>query len=140
MSRERGFAFEREFVEMANSRGYRAKRIPGHRQHDAVVGSVRVQCKDKFFDEQGRVRIARGQHKYKRGAWDILALRWKGELYLIPEQVLRAAGNTLLTVIRPRLFRKWIDAWHVFDGKPITPEQRTLFDAEEATDGTHTTA
>lgn len=137
MSRERGFKFEREFVAMAKSRGYKARRVAGHRPHDALVGSKRVQCKDKSFDDHGRVRIARGQHKYTRGDWDVLALRWNGELYLIPEQLLRSTGTTLLTVIKPRVFRKWVDAWQVFDGTPIVDEQTLLFDDEhtEDTDG-----
>jgi hypothetical protein len=135
MSRERGFAFERDFVSMALARGYSARRIHGHKPHDAVVSGKRVQCKDKVFDEQGRVRIAKGQHKYKQGAWDVLALRWNGVLYLIPERLLRRQGGTMVTVIRPRLFRKWIDAWHVFDGVAASAEQPTLFECEEATDG-----
>jgi hypothetical protein len=130
MSRVQGFAFEKEFVSMAKSRGLKARRVQGQRAHDALVESKRVQCKDKRFDEQGRVRIARGQHKYKRGAWDVLALRWKGDLYLIPERFLRAYGGTLLTVIRPRFFRKWINAWHVFDGATQADDQATLFEVE----------
>lgn len=130
MSRVQGFAFEKEFVAMAQARGYKARRIHGQRPHDAVVGSKRVQCKDKRFDEQGRVRIARGQHKYKRGAWDVLALRWNGDLYLIPESLLHSTGGTLLTKICPRSFRKWIDAWHVFDGVELIEEQPRLFEVE----------
>jgi hypothetical protein len=135
MSRERGFAFEREFVCMAQARGHNARRILGHKPHDAVVGGKRVQCKDKVFDEQGRVRIAKGQHKYKQGSWDVLALRWNGVLYLIPERLLRSKGGTMLTVIRPRFFRKWINAWHVFDVATVPLEQQTLFAYEDATDG-----
>jgi len=137
MSRERGFNFEREFVALAKSYGYRSRRVDGHRPYDAVVGSKRVQCKEKSFDDHGRVRVARGQHKYKRGDWDVLALRWKGDIYLIPEQFLRSTGSTLLTVIKPLAFRKWIDAWSVFDGAPIVDEQQLIFDVEvtEAKDG-----
>ena len=138
MSRERGFQFEQDFVAMARDRGYKARRIPGIRQHDAVVGSKTVQCKDKQFDEHGRVRIARGQKKYRRGAWDVLALRWKGDVYLIPEKLLRTANGTLLTVIRPRLFKRWINAWHVFDGQDVMRGDPMLFSLDEdATDGTH---
>ena len=136
MSRERGFAFESSFVQRANDRGYKARRVDGHKPHDAVVAGMRVQCKSKEFDEHGRVRIAKGQHKYKRGDWDVLALEFRGTLYLIPESRLRTRGGTLLTVIRPRLYRQWIDAWHVFDGQEgnCAPEQ-VLFVFEEATDG-----
>ena len=130
MSRERGFAFEREFVAMAKDRGYIARRIPGHKPHDAVVGSSRVQCKDKLFDEHGRVRIAKGQRKYRQGSWDVLALRWKGVLYLIPERLLRSKGGFMLTVIRPRLFKKWIDAWQVFENGQQQVDQPTLFEME----------
>ncbi len=128
MSRDRGFAFENEFVSLAKQRGFKARRVHGHKPHDALVGSLRVQCKDKLFDDKGRVRIARGQHRYAREAWDVLALRWKGDLYLIPEPLLRR-GLTLLTVIRPQFFRRWINAWHVFDGSPVEMEQKTFFDA-----------
>lgn len=130
MSRERGFAFEREFVDMARANGYAARRIYGHKPHDAVVGTKRVQCKDKLFHEHGRVRIARGQHKYKQGSWDVLALRFQGVLYLIPERLLRSGGGTMLTVIKPGSFRRWIDAWHVFDGEPALVDQPTLFEYE----------
>lgn len=137
MSRERGFAFESDFVRRAEERGYKAYRVGGHNPHDAVVGGLRVQCKSKEFDEQGRVRIAKGQHKYRRGDWDVLALDFRGTLYLIPEDRLRSRGGTLLTVIRPRLYRQWIDAWRVFDGIAVSHDpQQSLFDSEEAKDGT----
>ena len=137
MSRERGFAFESDFVRRANDRGHKAFRVKGHKPHDVVVDGVRVQCKSKQFDEQGRVRIAKGQKKYRRGDWDVLALDFRGTLYLIPETLLRTSRGTLLTVIRPRFFRRWIEAWQVFSGKPLRQEnqQQTLFDRGEAFDG-----
>lgn len=137
MSRERGFAFESDFVRRASDRGHKAFRVKGHKPHDVVVDGVRVQCKSKQFDEQGRVRIAKGQKKYRRGDWDVLALDFRGTLYLIPETLLRTSRGTLLTVIRPRFFRRWIEAWHVFSGKPLRQEnqQQTLFDRGEAFDG-----
>lgn len=131
MSRERGFAFESDFVRQARDRGHKAFRVRGHRPHDVVVDGLRVQCKSKQFDEQGRVRVAKGQHKYKRGDWDVLALDYRGTLYLIPERLLRTPRGTLLTVIRPRFFKRWVDAWHVFDGsKAVLSEQQTLFGTE----------
>jgi Holliday junction resolvase len=135
MSRERGFEFEKEFVNMARVRGCKAWRVGGHKAHDAVVSTKRVQCKDRVYDDRGRVRIARGQNKYRVGDWDVLALRWGGNLYLIPERLLRTKNRTILTVIRPSHFRGWIDAWHVFDGAPTPVEQMFLFQLEEATDG-----
>lgn len=130
MSRERGFAFESDFVKLAAARGHKAFRVKGHKPHDVVVNGVRVQCKTKQFDEQGRVRIAKGQKKYRRGDWDVLALDFRGTLYLIPESLLRTARGTLLTVIRPRLFKKWIDAWQLFSGHDRNPliEQMCLFE------------
>lgn len=137
MSRERGFAFETDFVSQAHGRGHRAYRVKGHRPHDVVVDGVRVQCKSKVFDEHGRVRIAKGQKKYKWGDWDVLALEFRGTLYLIPEQLLRTAKGTLLTVIRPSRFRRWVDAWQVFSGDQLrnVERQQGLFDTLEATDG-----
>lgn len=130
MSREQGFAFESEFVQRAKHHGHKAFRVTGHRPHDVVVDGVRVQCKSKQFDENGRVRIAKGQKKYKRGDWDVLALDYRGTLYLIPETLLRTPRGTLLTVIKPTSFRKWVDAWHVFQGKqaPESLRQQDLFD------------
>jgi hypothetical protein len=136
MSRERGFRFEKEFVDMARRRGHKAWRVSGHKPHDAVVSFRRVQCKDKTYDDCGRVRIARGQNKYRRGDWEVLALRWGGDLYLIPERLLGTTHGTLLTVIRPENFSSWIDAWHVFEEVPSTVQQMQLFECEEATDGT----
>lgn len=136
MSRDRGFAFESDFVQRAQQRGYKAHRVSGHRPHDAVVAGLRVQCKSKEFDEHGRVRIAKGQHKYSQGDWDVLALDFRGTLYLIPENRLRASGGTLLTVIRPQKFRKWVDAWHVFDGDhAAVDEEQGIFEFGEAKDG-----
>ena len=137
MSRERGFALESDFVRRAQIRGHKAHRVDGHKPHDVVVDGVRVQCKSKQFDEQGRVRIAKGQKKYRRGDWDVLALDFRGTLYLIPEPVLRTPGGTLLTVIRPCTFRRWIDAWHVFSQERLRnePHEKTLFDGLEATNG-----
>jgi hypothetical protein len=114
LSRNQGFAFEFEFVVMARSRGYKARRIAGCMPHDVVVASKRVQCKHKLFDENGRVGIARGQKKYRLGDFDVLALLWKGVLYLIPADSLKSSGETLLTKIKPQSFHDWIDAWHVF--------------------------
>jgi len=139
MSRERGFAFESDFVRRANDRGHRAFRVKGHKPHDVLVDGVRVQCKSKQFVDHGRVRIAKGQKKYRRGDWDVLALDFRGTLFLIPETLLRTSRGTLLTVIRPRFFRRWIEAWQVFSGKALQQhdQQQTLFDCEEATYGTH---
>jgi len=137
LSRERGFAFESDFVCQASERGHRAFRVKGQKPHDVVVDGVRVQCKSKQFDEQGRVRIAKGQKKYRRGDWDVLALDFRGTLYLIPESILRTSKGTLLTVIRPRLFRKWIDAWEVFCDARLrnAPLVRTLFDSQGGVNG-----
>ena len=136
--RDIGRKFEEEFVRIANCNGYSARQIHGHKPHDAVVSGLRVQCKDKAFHEQGRVRIAKGQKRYRHGDWDVLALRFEGNLYLIPEHRLRMPGGTMKTVIRPRFFTRFIDAWSVFDGAERQHEERMLFDIyEEAKDGTH---
>lgn len=128
--RDIGGKFEREFVALAHKKGYRAKEVTGHKPHDAVVSGVRVQCKEKQFHEQGRVRIAKGQKKYRVGDWDVLALRFRGTLYLIPERYLRMPGGTMKTVIKPSLFRRFIDAWVVFDGVERQCEEQMLFDVE----------
>jgi hypothetical protein len=134
--RDIGSKFEAEFVAMAISHGYSAKQIHGSKPHDAVVSGLRVQCKEKSFHEQGRVRIAKGQKRYRHGDWDVLALRFQDNLYLIPSHRLRMPGGTIKTVIRPRFFTRFIDAWSVFDGAERQHEERMLFDIyEEATDG-----
>jgi hypothetical protein len=134
--RDIGSKFEAEFVAMANRNGYSAKQIHGSKPHDAVVSGLRVQCKEKAFHEQGRVRIAKGQKRYRHGDWDVLALRFQGNLYLIPEYRLRMPGGTIKTVIRPRFFTRFIEAWSVFDGAERQQEERMLFDInEDSNDG-----
>lgn len=125
--REIGSKFENEFVDLAARKGYSARRIFGTKPHDAVVQGLRVQCKEKAFHENGRVRIAKGQKSYRHGDWDVLALRFDGTLYLIPECRLRMPGGTLKTVIKPRLFTCFIDAWSLFDGAERQNEERMLF-------------
>lgn len=128
MSREAGFRWENEFVETARSHGLSARRIYGQKTFDAVVGSVRVQCKEKQFHEHGRVRIAKGQKKYRAGDWDVLALRFLGEKFFIPAHALLMPGGTLKTVIRPAMFAKYKDAWSVFDGYEFAEDERLLFE------------
>lgn len=128
--RDIGSRFESDFVRMASARGYAARKIVGHKPHDAVVAGLRVQCKEKAFHEHGQVRIAKGQKKYRHGEWDVLALRFLGDLYLIPEHLLRRPGGTLRTTLQPRYWAKFIDAWHVFDGAERQAEERMLFDLE----------
>jgi len=128
-----GFAFEEAFVADAKARGLTACRVPGVGAFDAVVNGYRVQCKRKEFADRdsGRVRIAKGQHRYKRGEWDVLALLFRDNLYLIPESLL-VGGETLTTKITPWRYDAYRDAWEVFDGEaPAGAEpvehQATLF-------------
>ena len=127
MSREIGLGWEDEFVSLAKRRGLAAFRVYGQMPHDAVVSGLKIQCKTKEFHEQGRVRIAKGQHKYRTGDWDILALRFTGTLYLMPEHLLRMPGGTYKTVIKPVEFRRYIDAWSLFDGHEFQQDEQMLF-------------
>jgi hypothetical protein len=131
--REYGFEFEEAFVVDAKARGLTACRIRGVAAFDAVVNGYRVQCKRKEFADRdgGGVRIAKGQHRYLRGEWDVLALLFRDMLYLIPEAIL-IRGETLATKIVPWRYDAYRDAWGIFDGEaPAGAEpvehQATLF-------------
>lgn len=128
MSREVGFQWENEFVALAQARGFAARRIYGQKTYDVCVGASRVQCKHKLFHEYGRVRVAKGQKRYRVGDWDILALCFAGQLFLIPSHELVMPGGTLKTVIRPSHFQKYKDAWVIFEGYEFAADEQLLFD------------
>ena len=130
--RDYGFEFEEAFVSDAKARGLTACRIPGVGAFDAVVNGYRVQCKRKEFTDRGNVRIAKGQHRYRRGEWDVLALLFRDTLYLIPEPLLCINGETLRTTIMPWRYDAYRDNWGIFDneapaGAEPVEHQATLF-------------
>ena len=112
-----GFAFEEAFVADAKARGLTACRIPGISPFDAMVNGYRVQCKRIDYSRRnGSVRISKSQHRYRRGEWDVLALLFRDNLYLIPESLL-VRGETLTTKITPWRYDAYRDAWEVFNGE-----------------------
>jgi len=127
-----GFAFEEAFVADAKARGLTACRIPGISPFDAVVNGYRVQCKRIDYSRRnGIVRISKSQHRYRRGEWDVLALLFRDNLYLIPESLL-VRGEMLTKEIAPWRYDAYRDAWGIFDneapaGAEPVEHQATLF-------------
>lgn len=113
MSRAVGLGFESEFVEMCKQQGLFAYTVRG-KTWDVVANGQRVQCKHKDFAEPwGGIRVARGQHKYAVGDYDVLAVRHRGRVYLIPAEHLNRGDGTLATKIRVARVARFADAWSV---------------------------
>ena len=126
MNRLVGFAFQEEFVCLAKANGFSAARVAGQHAFDAVVAGKRVQCKRKDFSENGKVRIAKGQHKYTADAWDVLALSFRGQLFIVPAKTL-LRGEWLSTVVYPHKLSNFVDRWDVFNKGVECEQQRQLF-------------
>jgi len=118
-----GFAFEDEFVRMAQANGYSAVRVHGNYAFDAVVAGKRVQCKRKNFAEHGKVRIAKGQHKYGADDWDVLALSFRDTLFLVPAKIL-VHGEWLRTTVYPHRLSLFENKWDVFMESVAREHQR----------------
>lgn len=128
MSRTVGLGFESDFVDLCRERGLSAYTVKG-KTWDVVANGLRVQCKHKdFAEEWGGIRVARGQHKYAVGDYDVLAVRHKGRIYLIPANRLDRGDGTLATKIRVANVGRFADAWSVLERKGTEPvDEMPLF-------------
>lgn len=128
--REFGFEWERQLIEMATSRGYRAVRAEKLREYDVVINGLKVQCKRKNYqDPCGGVRVAKGQKRYAAGDYDILALNFQGRLFFIPSHALQMPGGTMTTKLRLHKVLQYEDKWGVFSEAGVceVSDQRTLW-------------
>lgn len=133
-SEAHGKDWERDFVALAQESGYSARRVSGDRAHDAVVNGLKVQCKSITYERKGTVRIGKsygkGTRRYRRSDFDVLALNFRGTVFLIPAA--SACGVEQRWPQSIRLSRNWRyrNKWDVFDrGTQIPVEhQRSLFE------------
>lgn len=127
-----GTDYERWIVEEARRRGMPASVCSGQYPHDAVICGLRVQCKTKSHCKRDGVEIRNSRGSYRVGDWDVLALRYDGDDYLIPAEVLaNHKTGTLRNRLWPYRFAGFIDAWHVFDSSdqehPVIEKQMQMF-------------
>jgi hypothetical protein len=136
----RGLSFEKELLEMCAARGLKARRVRRQCSVDMIVEGKRVQCKATECDGS-RLRLYAGNKlSYDSDAFDVLAIRVSGAIYLVPVESLRSGRRgKLKNLIKLHQIRKWRDAWGVFEGQFVGNQERCLFDAheKEATDGTN---
>lgn len=124
--------FEHDIVAAAKSRGRTAYVVGKQLKYDVVIGGHAVQCKCLEWANKGSLNITKTL-KYRLSDFDVLALRYESETYLIPTWRLESSVRPgwLRATINPFDYRKWIDAWHVFDDERkcnIPQRQSLLFD------------
>lgn len=125
----KGYAFEKEFAAECRRRGLRVVRRTG-RHVDMCVCGKRVQCKCVTANEAGQVFIQPGQRTwYEQSDFDVLAMKCSGCLYIIPMENLPKTNGHVRISIKPSSFRRFVDAWNVFDGEGFFVEP-SLFDNE----------
>jgi hypothetical protein len=134
MSRSKGFSFEDEFVNEASARGVIAYRILKSHPYDVVANGLRIQCKAKTIDSDNRIQIGKGQNLYRKDEWDILALKCRGVVYLIPANRLRSERvvGFLKRKIHSFDIQQWRDRWDLLEtmkseGSHGRESQRSLF-------------
>ena len=131
-----GDLWEQEFVLLARTNGYTARRVGGDRPHDAVINGLKVQCKSVSYERRGVVRIGKsygkGTRRYRRTDFDILALNFRGKRFFIPAASL-CCGQDTHWPQSVRLVRYWryCDNWKVFSeagGECGSLQQMSLFE------------
>lgn len=134
MSRSKGFSFEEEFVNEASARGIIAYRIYKSHPYDVVANGLRIQCKAKTIDSDKRIQIGKGQNLYRKDEWDILALKCRGTVYLIPASRLHSVRTVgfLKRKIHSFDIEQWRDRWDLLEtmrsqGSCERESQKSLF-------------
>ena len=122
--------FEQEIVNAAKNRGWVSYVVYKQLKYDVIVRGYTVQCKRlEWAERSGKLNITKTV-KYRQNDFDVLALQYQSETYLIPTWRLesKVKPGWLRSSINPFDYRKWIDAWDVFDGKKEcnVPERQTL--------------
>jgi hypothetical protein len=133
--RNKGIVFEKEFMEMASTRGLLVE-PPFDRKHDCIVNRLRVQCKKMagptstlcHTQIKGRDHVG-----YEKDDWDVLAADHHGVLLIVPiKELILADGVRVRNHIPRDKWMGWQDRWDVF-GASIAPKvirQKSLFGDE----------
>ena len=108
--------------------------------YDLVVNGFRVQCKTRTPKRGRSMSIEKwwGQSRYGNNAFDVLALKYGTDIYIIPIKALVKPDGTFKNDIKPDNFWRFKNRWNLMH---VTQTIESIFDLplfssfEEATDG-----
>ena len=133
-----GDLWEQEFVLLARTNGYTARKVSGDRPHDAIVNGLKVQCKNVSYERDGVVRIGKsygkGTRRYRRTDFDILALNFRGKRFFIPAASLCGQDTRWPQSVRLARYWRYCDNWEVFSDAGAERDslhQMALFEGDE---------
>jgi hypothetical protein len=135
-SHEKGAQWERDFIEMAAERNLPIE--PSTGREDCVVAGLRTQCKSIDDIRGGWIDISNmrpvksndGFRGYLRSEVDVLALRHRGRVFLIPATFIQRDDGRLRGRVHESQLGEFENLWDVFDCNYQPPErsrQGTLF-------------
>lgn len=141
-SHGKGMRWEEEFSRMAESRGLVVDRPIG--RADLSVNGKQVQCKSIDRESGGWIDVSNmrpvkangGLRGYLASEIDVLALRHRGDLYLIPSEYMANDAGVLQPRVRLDRLANFASGWGVFDAgyvAPSVPRQMRLFDDAAST-------
>jgi hypothetical protein len=123
---ESGLVWETRFMRLAKKKGYSVSPAERHdSKYDCIVNGLRVQCKNRKRQPTGKVQLRHAARwsggertkSYGRDEFDILALRYDKQAYIIPATELRSGdGKFLLNTFCPDKFSHFVDGWGAFSG------------------------
>jgi len=136
-SHNKGARWEEEFASMSESRGLFV--CSSKSRADLLVNGKQVQCKNIDADEEGWIDISNrmpvksngGFRGYLASEVDVLALRHRGDVYLIPAEYITNSDGAITRYVRINSILKFVDAWAVFDFDYVAPavaKQARLFE------------
>jgi hypothetical protein len=135
-SHEKGMRWEKEFVAEAKQRGFVVEAPTG--REDWVVNGLKVQCKNIDDVRCGWIDISNmrpvkansGFRGYLRIEIDVLALRHRGRIFLIPSSTLDDDSGRLRGRVTESEVQSFADNWSAFDRDytpPVRDRQCDLF-------------
>ena len=129
-SHEKGKRWESDVAELANSRGLVVE--PSDGRGDMKINGLVVQCKHIDAIRSGEtldvsnmrpVNANDGHRGYVVGEYDVLALKHRDGVYLIPAQWMDTGNGTLAGSVRISHIQQFRNDWCVFDGNYVPPRR-----------------
>lgn len=138
-SHRKGARWEEDFARMAHERGFAVGTVIG--RADLLVNGKRVQCKNCDMEKNGWVDISNrmpvksngGLRGYLASEVDVVALRHRDRVYLIPSAVLANESGVLQSRVQTDRLGPFVDGWGIFETGYVPPEthkQTTFLDVE----------
>jgi hypothetical protein len=125
-SHRKGSRFEREFKQMAIDRQLVVEKGVG--RADCCISGLKTQCKaiDRY---EGGIDIANmravqannGVRGYLRSEIDVMALRHRSRLFIIPADYLQRDNGVLKPKVRLKEIEQFENNWSVFDTDYVPP-------------------